>query len=394
MCYFLVRGFSRLTPGLLQNSNDLRIYWQTGEAVLSGRLPYRDFFIEYPPGAVPAFIPPAFFTDNRLAYIDVFALQMGLFLVAALVMVAVSSRLLFGAASWPLPTATFAVCASLLYPVALTRYDATVTLALAVAVFGAALGGRWVYLAYASLGFGAAAKLVPVLAAPALALARGKPVRGFLAAGIVGLLFVVPAVFLGETRFVESLLYHSERGVQIESVPASLLLASGSVEAVVFDFGAFEVTGPKTDPAAALSLPVTLGLLAVTGFFAYRDHRAGRLDASAFPRYAAAFVLAFMVGSKVLSPQYFLWLLPLVPLVGAGSVRAVISVLFVTTCYLTTEVFPKSYTALVNLQSPGPELLLARNVGLILLWLAVVFLPALAENSGEPKEQRKRKVAA
>ncbi|MGI8649761.1 MAG: glycosyltransferase 87 family protein [Rubrobacter sp.] len=385
MCYFLGRGFSRLTPGLLENSNDLRIYWQTGEAILAGQLPYRDFFIEYPPGAIPAFIPPAVFTDSRLAYIDAFALEMGLSLVASLVLVGFASRRMFGAASWLLPGATFAAGASLLYPVALTRYDATVTLALAVAVLCSAVGGRWVYLAYAALGFGAAAKLVPVLAAPALALARGKFVRGFLVAGLVGLLFVVPAVAFGETRFVESLLYHSERGLQIESIPASLLLAFGSVEGVTFDFGAFEVTGPGASLAATLSLPVTALLLALTCIPVYLDHRAGRLTAQMFPRYAAGFVLAFMVGSKVLSPQYLLWLLPLVPLAGAGATGALLSVLVVLNCWLTTEVFPKSYTALVNLQAPGPEFLLARNIGLVLLWVAVLFLPLLTGDGRKSK---------
>lgn len=385
MCYLLYRGFSRLTPGLLEDSNDLRIYWQTGEAVMSGQLPYRDFFIEYPPGAIPAFLPPAFLTDNRLAYIDAFALEMGFFLVASLVLVGLAARQMFGASSWLLPCATFAVSAALLYPVALTRYDAVVTLALSASVFGAALGGRWVYLAYASLGFGAAAKLVPVLVAPALAATRGRFVRGFAVAGVVGLAFVVPAVYFGETRFIESLLYHSERGLQIESVGASLLLALGSVESVVFDFGAFEVTGSGAGFFAAVSLPATLVLLAATAVPLVLAHRAGTLRHTDFPRYAAAFVLAFMIASKVLSPQYFLWLLPLVPLVGVGSFGIVASALFVVTCWLTTEVFPKSYTALVNLQSPGPEFLLTRNVGLVLLWLAVVFLPLLSRSERKPE---------
>lgn len=377
MCYLLFRGFSNLTPGLLEDSNDLRIYRQTGEAVLAGRIPYRDFFIEYPPGSIPAFVPPALSTDSQLAYIDAFAIEMGLLLVASLVVVGLAARRMFGASSWPVPCATFAVGAALLYPVALTRYDAVVTLALAVAVLCSAVGGRWVYLGYASLGFGAAAKLVPVLAAPALAAARGRVLGGLLIAGLVGLAFVVPAFVFGETRFVESLLYHSERGLQIESVPASVLLAVGSVEGVTFDFGSFEVTGPGAALAASLSLPFTAVLLALTCVPLYLDYRAGRLTRDAFPRYAAGFVLAFMVGSKVLSPQYLLWLLPLVPLAGTSAVGVLFSALFLVSCWLTTEVFPKSYTALVNLQSPGPEFLLARNVGLTLLWAAVMLVPLL-----------------
>ena len=33
---------------------DLHLYRQYGDALLDGRIPYRDFFVEYPPGAIPA----------------------------------------------------------------------------------------------------------------------------------------------------------------------------------------------------------------------------------------------------------------------------------------------------------------------------------------------------
>ena len=34
---------------------DLHIYRQYGDALLAGHVPYRDFFVEYPPGAIPLF---------------------------------------------------------------------------------------------------------------------------------------------------------------------------------------------------------------------------------------------------------------------------------------------------------------------------------------------------
>lgn len=374
MYWALMSGFATLSTGLRENSNDLEIYRETGEAVLRGQIPYRDFFIEYPPGSIPAFVPPALLTDGRFEYINLFAQEMALVLLASLVLVAFTARRLFGVRVWVLPTITFAVGTALLYPVAVTRYDALVTLSLALAAFCAALGGRYVYIAYASLGLGAAAKLVPALAALPLVLIRGKAVRGFSLAACVGVLFFAPALYFGGERFIESFAYHAERGLQIESVWASALMQFGLIEDIDMGFGAFEVEGRGVGLASSLSLPVTAVLLLFTCFVMYREHRVGGLDAESFPRHAAALVLAFMIGSKVLSPQYMLWLLPLAPLVG-GSVGAGVSVILLASCLLTTLIFPIHYDSLLDLRSPGEQLLVARNLLLIAIWALLLAKP-------------------
>ena len=62
-----------LPPDLREGSNDLAIYREAGESILRGELPYRDFFIEYPPGSLPAFVPPALFSASKASYIDLFS---------------------------------------------------------------------------------------------------------------------------------------------------------------------------------------------------------------------------------------------------------------------------------------------------------------------------------
>ncbi|QYJ14282.1 hypothetical protein Rxycam_00078 [Rubrobacter xylanophilus DSM 9941] len=382
MLWGLAAGFSRLPSGLREESNDLALYHRSAEALLRGEVPYRDFFIEYPPGSLPVFVPPALLTDGLFGYITAFAAEMALALLAALVLVALAARRLYGPAGWPVPAATFAFGAILLYPVAVTRYDAAVALALAAAAFGAAFGGRWLLLAGGALGFGAVAKLVPALALPSLLLTRrGGAVRGAVVFAAVAGLFAVPALLLGGGNFLESLAYHAQRGLQVESLAASVLVALGGAREVVFEYGAFELRGGWTSKALALTTPLTLALLGLTALAAWRARRRTPLGGAGFARYAAAFVLAFMLGSKVLSPQYVLWLLPLVPLAAGGFTGGALCATLLAACWLTTQVFPLHYEELLSGRSPGPELLLVRNALLAALW--VLLLPAPAREKGE-----------
>jgi hypothetical protein len=178
----LLRKFSGLSPILAENSADILTYREAGEAILAGNVPYRDFFIEYPPGSLLAFVPPAFFTTNLKDFATLFASEMALVLVASLVLTAYAARTLLGW-WWPLPATAFTVAALLLYPVAVTRYDALVALTLAAAVALVAAvptrgrthtaGTVALTAAWASLGFGAAVKLVPALATAPLVLSAG-----------------------------------------------------------------------------------------------------------------------------------------------------------------------------------------------------------------------------
>jgi hypothetical protein len=362
-----------LPPDLREGSNDLSLYREAGESILQGEVPYRDFFIEYPPGSLPAFVPPALFSASQAGFIGLFSLEMALTLAVALLLTALGARRLRGSRAWILPAATFALAALLLYPVAVTRYDAVVALTLGLAVLFAALGGRYLPLAYASLGFGAAAKFVPALALLPLALTRRGATRGLAVFLAVVALFFVSFALLGGQGLLQSIAYQAERGLQVESLAASVLIFLRSVDSIVFEHGAFEVLGEGVGLATALSPDLTLLLLVVTGFAMWREfRRCGGLGARAFPRHAAALILAFMLGSRVLSPQYMVWLLPLVPLSAGGFVGTTICVLFLATCLTTTLVFPIHYGDLLTFRYPGPELLLARNLLLVILWVTLL----------------------
>jgi hypothetical protein len=194
---------------------------------------------------------------------------------------------------------------------------------------------------------------------------------------VVALVFV-PFALLGSGGFLQSFAYQAERGLQVESLGASILIFFRSVDGVVFEHGAFEVLGEGVGLATSLSPLLTLLFLAGTGLMMYWEYRRfGRPGAGTFPRHAAALILAFMLGSRVLSPQYMIWLLPLLPLSAGGFVGVIICALFLAACFTTTLVFPVHYADLLSFRYPGPELLLARNLLLVILWITMLALAAV-----------------
>ena len=69
---------------------------------------------------------------------------------------------------------------------------------------------------------------------------------------------------LGGGGFLQSFVYHAQRGLQVESVVASVLMKLGYAEGIVYEFGAFDVKGPGFELWSSMSLPITGALVVVT----------------------------------------------------------------------------------------------------------------------------------
>jgi len=102
---------------------DLHIYQGYAEKLLHGALPYRDVFVEYPPGAFAVFLPPAAFGSDH--YNAAFKCLMALCGVATLVLVALVLAEL-GASPRRLYVALLLLALSpvALGPISLNTYDA------------------------------------------------------------------------------------------------------------------------------------------------------------------------------------------------------------------------------------------------------------------------------
>ena len=161
-----------------------------------------------------------------------------------------------------------------------------------------------------------------VAGAPAAGLSS-RPRRGgsdaswpFLVVGLVvaGACLVVA----GWDRLVSPLVYQVDRGLQVESLSASPAMVGWLVHPsswdMRLDFKAFEVFGPAVSGMLAVSTVLSVLLLAGLVAVWWRVLRqSATLAPGVWSGCRLASVSALPVSSKVFSPQYLLWLLPIAP---------------------------------------------------------------------------------
>jgi uncharacterized membrane protein len=315
--------FSHAFPG------DTETYARYGRALVNdGRIPYHDFYDEYPPGSVPVFAAPAAIWDAH--YVLVFKLLMaacGLGCVVCSAWIVQRLRL----SPWRLGPLVLAPV--LMGPVFLNRYDPLPAFLTSLALV-ALLRARTVTTG-ALLGADTAIKIYSVVTLP-LAWRRlrapRRPVLAFLvAAGILFLPFFLIAP--GGVGF--SFKTQIERHLQIETLGSSILLAGSKLGIHHVDWiygkpGSIDLGGVLPDVVASLSSALALVLAAL---IAVRYWRGPDTDARLVTAFAGA-VAAWTVFGKVLSPQYMTWLAPLVPL-AAGRRGLQAAAVFLAALMLT-----------------------------------------------------------
>ncbi len=186
-------------------------------------------------------------------------------------------------------------------------------------------------------------------------------------AGLLGIAVIalfVPFLVVQGPDALQFVAFNAQRGVQLESVGAAALLlleAAGTPLQIVFRYGAYEVVNPLAPAVASVSFPLTALVVIVVGLMFLRtvrrdlaplepgDPAGDRILAAHLPGLvtlaAVATLMTVLVTAKVLSPQYFLWLLPLVPLLEGGRGTRLWQVGFVVLLALSTVVFPGLYSA-------------------------------------------------
>jgi hypothetical protein len=356
--------------------NDLFVYRELAGPLLHGALPYRDAFLEYPPLAAPAIALPGLLGTGADAFRASFAgwtlllAAAGVLLTGALAARTGGSRrlALLAAAGAPL------LCGAMVR----THFDlAPVALMLAALLLLCAGRPR---LGMAALGAGALTKGFPLLAAaPVLAWVAARQGRREALAGAACLAAVLAiggalALAVSPGGAWDALTYQLDRPVQIESTPASVLLALDAAGAG----DATSVSSHRSDglehPAATFVAAALLALMAAAlGLLARAAYK--RPDARALVLASLASAVAFAVLGRVLSPQYLIWVVPLGALALAWREHALTAAVALA-AVLTQVEFPARYFDVVDREPWALVLVGARN--LVLLAVLALALRALS----------------
>jgi uncharacterized membrane protein len=366
-------------------NSGIPLYYADMSRLFAGQVPYRDFVLEYPPFAIvffgiPRLFGAAFTTYYRGFQVEIVLCDLIILLMLDAIARARRERTVPVLGAYTLLTLTVG-------PIIAQQFDLFAAAFVLGAVYFAGRNQRaplWIVLALGTL-----TKLFPVLLAPAFLLRelrRREWRRVGAAAGIAMvtvLVVMLPLLIVAPTAIRTFFAYHAKRGTQVESTYAGLLLIADKLRWIYVgienSFGSWNVSGQYADAAAAISTFVLVGALALIFVFLYRvwgelpvhaESRAAIMH-TLFVESVLLVVLAVLVTSKVLSPQYLIWALPLVPLVE-GRNRRVVWGLFALVGVMTFYVFPTHYEQLVMHDSGAViAVLVLRNLFLVVLAILV-----------------------
>ena len=346
-----------------------------------GWVPYRDFLMEYPPVAywvmtVPRLIDRQSYAGDRGSpeAIQALTVHYGRWFRAEML---VADVICFGLLLWlagrQLPRAAWvppAAYAALTIAQPHLIYDrldlgllALILLALAcwLRSLRSVHANLWACGAYLALGLGISFKLIPLVMVPFLlladfqALGLGRQLLSRVATMLIAALGpFLSYAHVASTGILSMFRYHSERGIHIESLWGSILLAAarfGVPCKIKFEYGGYDVLGDWTAAlkiGSLLALPVTVGLLLLWSVLNRRrfSHRLA-IDA------ALVAVIDSAAVSHVFSPQYLNWILPLALVAGLALLPrrpapwCVAAALSLIVLGITTWLYPGHYAGFV-----------------------------------------------
>jgi uncharacterized membrane protein len=355
------------------------VYFNYASQVLDGNLPYRDFSMEYPPFALVFFLIPRLFASTWQGFSGAFQTEVLIFDLISLFIIYLIARRL-GKAPWKLLT-VYTLAFLAMGPIIGQQFD----------IFPAVLTLLSLYffwrghhkISWALLALGTMTKLYPVVIAPVYVFyyLRNRQYHNLattLATFIlICLIILAPLLIISPESIQNLIVYHGQRGLQIESTYSALVMILSKLgltnAATIFNYGSWNLSGSLADFLARAST-VILGLLLLLAYwFIYSQIKPGKSQFTRLGAYAILLISITLFASKILSPQYIIWLVPLVPLVF-NRFRYSICAVFIAIGAATYIIFPYNYLEMIKYND---------HVGLIVvLFLRDILLIVLAILAG------------
>ena len=369
--WVLLSGFSILLyPGSEYLFSDVRLYdWWAGN-IAAGSFPINDPMWQYPPLAALVFVAGYLIAPNAVGFV----------FLALLADLAIMTLLLIRARELAnyLPVAIWLATPLVMGPILLGRFDVFPTLAAVFALLYASSARKFGSV----LAIGALLKVWPIL----LLLATPKEMLTRVLLWFA-LTFGVGSLLLG-SWWDESFSFISgqrSRGLQIESIaalPYQLWNAGPATVASAFQFGAIEVVAPGT---TLISLVATLVGIALLGQLSYW-RLFNKLSEVQPADIALLALLLAIVTSRVLSPQYLVWIFGVLAVCAFNpqpNFRRIFILISISSG-LGQFIYPGWY---VNFQLGGTLAVAAHTIRVItLVWATVLVWRNLSEYARNSKQ--------
>ncbi|CAM5386712.1 membrane protein [Streptomyces spiroverticillatus] len=349
LCVFKVLTF----PGPDVTSDISVIYQGWYEVLKDGTFPLDDITWQYPPAAALAVLSPALLPF--LGYASAF------FVLAFLADAVVTGLLLYAgrrpgkrmAGAW-----VWIAGIALLGPTSYARYDVMVT---GVAVAALLAGARRPRLMGALAAVGAMLKVWPALLLAGTA--RGRTTRASWPAFVLTALGLVLLFTVSMPGALAFLTFQRDRGTEVESLGAMVFHVArhfGWEGEVLLNYGSVEFLGPYVSVVSTAAMVLTV---LVFGWLLVWRLKARLFTASTACDAAFVAVLLFTTTSRVISPQYMLWLVGLAAacLVFRGSRMDRPAHLVLAATLVTCLEFPIWFSHVVASDALGVSLLFVRN---------------------------------
>jgi hypothetical protein len=366
----------RVIPNSLNfESGDVTTYQQWAGQLAAGHFPATDVRWQYPPGSAAILLLPKLLGGPYHQAFAVVALAADA-LILALLLRATREGERFGPWLW-------VVAVPLLGLIVYYRYDMLVSVFAVAAVLVMA---RRPITGGILTGLGAIVKVWPGL------ILFGAPPRHrggirALTAAITTALAVYAAFTLTMTGADSFLRYQSKRGIEIESIfatPFMIIRHLGVTYRTPLRYGSYEYVGPGVTLVGYLALATTLLAL---GWMILWRYKANHWTPATIGDAALTATLLFIVISRVISPQYMIWVLALAAaaLCIPGTSQKPTALLILITTAITQIEYPGVFDHGIVPGHVLPSLVLVvRNVLLLTttvvsmrrLWRATVTPPA------------------
>jgi len=388
--------------GMFVYRNDVYLYFEYATNIFDGQMPYSDFVFEYPPFTIPFIAFPRLFTSDLQTYCVIFSIMaLVCFLVGTVFLLKIAKlfdstniRILVFAALTLFMTNIFLFARNDIFPVVIC------------------IIGIYFYLqkkydyAWITIAIGAMTKLFPIFFIPVFLIPLlikkdyCNAIRGILLPLVVAVIISLPFLISDISTAFDYLSYHTDRGIQIESVVSSIMLFanifSPGLAHVSFSYASHNIEGSLPDAVEPfmIYLLVAAVLLFILWLFIalYRKRESmEHEDMKKIIIFAGIIsVMVFLTFNKVFSAQFVIWVLMLTAItqIGLFGMEQRNRILIIAIIYAAISFFCGAfYQEIVELNSTMVTLLFVRNMLHIVFTGYLIYLLVQTMNQLSPNDK-------